>query len=111
MRSTTPWHVMHNKVEGTLNHTSLLFVPTVQPFDLFDAERKSHVKLYVNRVYISETTKDLVPAYLRFLRGIVDSQDLSLNVSREMLQTDPKLAKIKISDNKKSSQRAEEKGD
>mgnify|MGYP001569881886 CR=1 FL=1 len=96
-----PWHVMHNKVEGALNHTSLLFVPTIQPFDLFDAERKSHVKLYVNRVFISETTKDLLPAYLRFLRGIVDSQDLSLNVSREMLQTDPKLAKIKSQVTKK----------
>ncbi|WP_108838416.1 molecular chaperone HtpG [Tateyamaria sp. Alg231-49] len=96
-----PWHVMHNKVEGTLNHTSLLFVPTAQPFDLFDAERKSHVKLFVNRVFISETTKDLLPAYLRFLRGIVDSQDLSLNVSREMLQSDPKLAKIKSQVTKK----------
>ena len=96
-----PWHVMHNKVEGALNHTSLLFVPTVKPFDLFDAERKSHVKLYVNRVFISETTQDLLPAYLRFLRGIVDSQDLSLNVSREMLQTDPKLAKIKSQVTKK----------
>ncbi len=110
-----PWHVMHNKVEGTLNHTSLLFVPSVQPFDLFDAERKSHVKLYVNRVFISETTTDLVPAYLRFLRGIVDSQDLSLNVSREMLQTDPKLAKIKsqvtkkvLSELKKKSAKAPE---
>ena len=97
----TPWHVMHNKVEGSLNHTSLLFVPSVQPFDLFDAERKSHVKLYVNRVFISETTKDLIPAYLRFLCGVVDSQDLSLNVSREMLQTDPKLAKIKTQVTKK----------
>lgn len=96
-----PWHVMHNKVEGSLNHTSLLFVPSMQPFDLFDAERKSHVKLYVNRVFISETTTDLLPAYLRFLRGVVDSQDLSLNVSREMLQTDPKLAKIKSQVSKK----------
>ncbi|MEM8571462.1 MAG: molecular chaperone HtpG [Pseudomonadota bacterium] len=96
-----PWHVMHNRVEGSLNHTSLLFVPTMQPFDLFDAERKSHVKLYVNRIFISETTRDLIPAYLRFLRGIVDSQDLSLNVSREMLQTDPQLAKIKTSISKK----------
>lgn len=96
-----PWHVMHNKVEGTLNHTSLLFVPSAQPFDLFEPERKSHVKLYVNRVFISETTKDLIPAYLRFLRGVVDSQDLSLNVSREMLQTDPQLAKIKTSITKK----------
>ena len=96
-----PWHVMHNRVEGTLNHTSLLFVPSQQPFDLFEPERKSHVKLYVNRVFISETTKDLIPAYLRFLRGVVDSQDLSLNVSREMLQTDPQLAKIKTSITKK----------
>jgi len=96
-----PWNVMHNKVEGTLNHTSLLFVPGTQPFDLFEPERKSHVKLYVNRVFISETTKDLIPAYLRFLRGVVDSQDLSLNVSREMLQTDPQLTKIKTSITKK----------
>lgn len=96
-----PWHVIHNKVEGTLNHTSLLFVPSAQPFDLFDAERKSHVQLYVNRVFISETTTDLFPAYLRFLRGVVDSQDLSLNVSREMLQTDPILAKIKAQISKK----------
>ncbi|WP_299085391.1 molecular chaperone HtpG [uncultured Ruegeria sp.] len=96
-----PWNVMQNKVEGTLNHTSLLFVPSTQPFDLFEPERKSHVKLYVNRVFISETTKDLIPAYLRFLRGVVDSQDLSLNVSREMLQTDPQLTKIKTSITKK----------
>ena len=92
---------MHNQVEGAVNHTTLLFVPSAPPFDLFDAERKSHVKLYVNRVFISDTTKDLIPTYLRFLRGIVDSQDLSLNVSREMLQTDPMLAKIKTSITKK----------
>jgi len=96
-----PWHVMHNRVEGTLNHTSLLFVPSQQPFDLFEADRKSHVKLFVNRVFISETTNDLIPAYLRFLHGVVDSQDLSLNVSREMLQSDPQLAKIKTSISKK----------
>ncbi len=96
-----PWHVMHNRVEGKLNHASLLFVPSTQPFDLFEPERKSHVKLYVNRVFISEITKDLIPAYLRFLRGVVDSQDLSLNISREMLQTDPQLAKIKSSITKK----------
>ncbi|AXI47660.1 molecular chaperone HtpG [Sulfitobacter sp. SK012] len=96
-----PWHVMHNRVEGAVNHTSLLYIPSVAPFDLLDADRKSHVKLYVNRVFISDTTKDLIPTYLRFLRGIVDSQDLSLNVSREMLQSDPKLAKIKTSITKK----------
>lgn len=96
-----PWHVMHNRVEGAVNHTTLLFVPSTTPFDLLDSERKSHVKLYVNRIFISDTTKDLIPAYLRFLRGIVDSQDLSLNVSREMLQSDPMLAKIKTSITKK----------
>ncbi len=97
----TPWHVLHNKVEGTLNHTSLVFVPSTQPFDLFEPERKSHIKLHVNRVFITEATVDLIPAYLRFLRGVVDSQDLSLNVSREMLQSDPKLAKIKTQISKK----------
>lgn len=91
----TPWLVLHNRVEGAVNHTSLLYVPSMAPFDLYDAERKSHVKLYVNRVFISENTKGLIPSYLRFLRGVVDSEDLSLNVSREMLQSDPKLAKIK----------------
>ncbi|WP_282063319.1 molecular chaperone HtpG [Roseobacter litoralis] len=96
-----PWHVLHNRVEGTVNHTSLLYVPSMAPFDLYEAERKSHVKLYVNRVFISDNTRDLIPAYLRFLRGVVDSQDLSLNVSREMLQSDPKLAKIKTSVTKK----------
>jgi molecular chaperone HtpG len=96
-----PWHVMHNRVEGTVNHTSLLFIPSMAPFDLFEADRKTHVKLYVNRVFISDTPKDLLPAYLRFLRGVIDSQDLSLNVSREMLQSDPILARIRTSITKK----------
>jgi molecular chaperone HtpG len=96
-----PWLVLHNRVEGAVSHTSLLYIPTTAPFDLYDAERKSHVKLYVNRVFISENTEGLVPAYLRFLRGVVDSEDLSLNVSREMLQSDPKLAKIKTALSKK----------
>jgi molecular chaperone HtpG len=96
-----PWLVLHSRVEGVVSHTSLLYVPTTAPFDLYDAERKSHVKLYVNRVFISENTEGLVPAYLRFLRGVVDSEDLSLNVSREMLQSDPKLAKIKTALSKK----------
>ncbi len=91
----TPWLVLHNRVEGVVNHTSLLYVPSMAPFDLYDNERKSHVKLYVNRVFISENTEGLIPSYLRFLRGVVDSEDLSLNVSREMLQSDPKLTKIK----------------
>jgi molecular chaperone HtpG len=96
-----PWLTLHNRVEGMVSHTSLLYVPSSAPFDLYDAERKSHVKLYVNRVFISENTKGLIPTYLRFLRGVVDSEDLSLNVSREMLQSDPALAKIKTALTKK----------
>ncbi len=90
-----PWLTMHNRVEGLLSYTNLLFVPSMAPFDLYEPERKSHVKLYVNRVFITDDTQGLLPPYLRFLRGIVDSEDLSLNVSREMLQSDPKLAKLK----------------
>jgi molecular chaperone HtpG len=90
-----PWLTVHNRVEGVLSYINLLYVPSTQPFDLFNAERKGHVKLYVNRVFITEDPKGLLPPYLRFLRGVVDSEDLSLNISREMLQTDPKLAKIR----------------
>lgn len=107
----TPWLVLHNRVEGTVNHKSLLYVPSMAPFDLYDNERKSHVKLYVNRVFISENTKGLIPSYLRFLRGVVDSEDLSLNVSREMLQSDPKLAKIKKALTKKVLSELKKKAD
>lgn len=90
-----PWLTMHNRVEGLLSYTNLLFIPSMAPFDLYEPERKSHVKLYVNRVFITDDTQGLLPPYLRFLRGVVDSEDLSLNVSREMLQSDPKLTKLK----------------
>ncbi|MCW8916659.1 MAG: molecular chaperone HtpG [Magnetovibrio sp.] len=90
-----PWVTIHNHIEGVVNYTNLLFIPSMRPFDLFDPERKSHVKLYVNRVFITEQADGLLPPYLRFLRGVVDSEDLSLNISREMLQNDPKLAKIR----------------
>lgn len=90
-----PWITIHNRIEGVVSYTNLLFIPSMRPFDLFDPERKGHVKLYVNRVFITEQAEGLLPAYLRFLRGVVDSEDLSLNISREMLQTDPKLAKIR----------------
>ncbi len=96
-----PWMTIHNRVEGLISYTNLLYVPSTQPFDLYEPERKGHVKLYVNRVFITEDTKGLLPPYLRFLRGVVDSEDLSLNISREMLQTDPKLAKIRSSLTKK----------
>ena len=90
-----PWMVLHNRVEGVQSYTNLLFIPSARPFDLYQSERKQRVKLYVKRVFITDDCEDLLPAYLRFLRGIVDSEDLALNVSREMLQNDPKLAKIR----------------
>ncbi|CCQ75533.1 molecular chaperone HtpG [Magnetospira sp. QH-2] len=90
-----PWLTLHNKAEGVVEYTNLLFVPASKPFDLFDQERKSRVKLYVKRVFITDDCEDLLPPYLRFLRGVVDSQDLPLNVSREMLQDNPVLAKIR----------------
>jgi molecular chaperone HtpG len=90
-----PWLTMHNKAEGVLEYTNLLFVPSTKPFDLFDPERKSRVKLYVRRVFITDEGTDLLPAYLRFLRGVVDSEDLPLNISREMLQSNPMVARIR----------------
>jgi molecular chaperone HtpG len=90
-----PWLTLHNKAEGVLEYTNLLFVPATKPFDLFDPERKSRVKLYVRRVFITDEGTQLLPAYLRFLRGIVDSEDLPLNISREMLQSNPMVARIR----------------
>jgi molecular chaperone HtpG len=90
-----PWLTLHAKAEGVLEYTSLLFVPSAKPFDLFDPERKSRVKLYVRRVFITDEGTNLLPAYLRFLRGVVDSEDLPLNISREMLQSNPMVARIR----------------
>ncbi|HJM59898.1 MAG TPA: molecular chaperone HtpG, partial [Alphaproteobacteria bacterium] len=89
-----PWLTLHNRAEGRLEYANLLFVPKTPPFNLFDPERKHGVKLYVKRVFITDDCEGLVPAWLRFLRGIVDSEDLPLNVSREMLQHSPVLARI-----------------
>ncbi len=90
-----PWLTIHNKAEGVLEYTTLLFVPGAKPFDLFDPQRKPHVKLYVCRVFITDDCAELLPSYLRFLRGVVDSEDLPLNVSREMLQNNPTLTKMR----------------
>ncbi len=90
-----PWLALHARVEGKIEYTILLFVPTQQPFDLFDPARQHRVKLYVKRVFITDQCEGLVPPYLRFLRGIVDSEDLDLNISREVLQTNPLVRKIR----------------
>jgi molecular chaperone HtpG len=90
-----PWMTLHNRVEGMIEYTNLLFIPTMRPMDLFTPERKNHLKLYVNRVFITDDCDEVLPQYLRFVRGVVDSGDLPLNVSREMLQHNPVLAKIK----------------
>ncbi|MGE5516392.1 MAG: molecular chaperone HtpG, partial [Bacteroidota bacterium] len=90
-----PWLTIHSKAEGAIEYTSLLYVPGSKPFDIFHPDRKHHVKLYVKRVFITDEAEGLLPPYLRFLRGVVDSQDLPLNVSREMLQHNPVLAKMK----------------
>ena len=90
-----PWATLHYKAEGAIEYTALLFIPKQKPFDLFAPERKQHVKLYVNRVFITDDAQELLPPYLRFVRGVVDSHDLPLNVSREMLQHNPVLAKIR----------------
>src|SRR5882762_9407339 len=90
-----PWLTLHAKAEGVLEYSFLLFVPSSKPFDLFDAERKPRLKLYVRRVFITDEGAELVPAYLRFVKGIVDSEDLPLNISREMLQTNPMVARIR----------------
>jgi molecular chaperone HtpG len=89
-----PALTLHYKVEGRQSYAVLLFVPTTPPFDLTDPARKGRVKLYVRRVYITDDA-ELLPAYLRFVRGVVDSEDLPLNLSREMLQNNPQVRQIR----------------
>jgi molecular chaperone HtpG len=93
----TPWMTLHNRNEGTIEYTNLLFIPSRKPFDLFHPDRKQRVKLYVKRVFITEEGIDLVPAYLRFLQGVIDSEDLPLNISRETLQHNHIIEKIRKS--------------
>ena len=106
-----PWLTLHNKAEGKLEYTNLLFIPSAKPFDLFHPDRKRRVKLYVKRVFITEDNIDIVPQYLRFLRGIIDSQDLPLNISRETLQDNPLLGKIKESVVKRVLSELKKKGE
>ena len=81
-----PLPQIHNRVEGKLDYTSLLFIPKKAPFDMWEPKRKGGVKLYAKRVFIMEGNEDLLPQYLRFIKGVIDTADLSLNVSREILQ-------------------------
>jgi len=90
-----PLAILHNKVEGTSEYTSLLYVPAKAPFDLFDRDRRYGLKLYVKRVFIMDDAEHLMPNYLRFVRGVIDSNDLPLNVSREILQSNHVVDKIR----------------
>jgi molecular chaperone HtpG len=85
----------HNKVEGSIEYTSLLYLPKRAPFDLFEREQKGGIQLYVKRVFIMDKAAELLPPYLRFMRGLVDTADLPLNVSRELLQNNRTVEKIK----------------
>ncbi|KJV69648.1 molecular chaperone HtpG [Candidatus Neoehrlichia procyonis] len=92
-----PWMILHNKNEGAVEYTNLLYIPSIKPFDLFHPDRRCSVKLYVNKVFITEDNVQVVPQYLRFLKGIIDSSDLPLNISRETLQNNKVIEKIKHS--------------
>ncbi len=96
-----PMLYMHTQAEGTLDYSTLFYVPGKAPMDLFRQDYKAGVKLYVKRVFITDDEKELMPTYLRFVRGIIDSEDLPLNVSREILQQNKVMAKIKSSSVKK----------
>jgi molecular chaperone HtpG len=96
-----PLFWFHTRAEGTLEYTTLFYIPGKAPLDLYQADYKGGVKLYVKRVFIMDDSKDLLPQYLRFVRGIIDSEDLPLNVSREILQQNKVLTSIKTASVKK----------
>jgi molecular chaperone HtpG len=96
-----PLFWFHTRAEGTLEYTTLFFIPAKAPMDLYQADYKTGVKLYVKRVFIMDDSKELLPPYLRFVRGVIDSEDLPLNVSREILQQNKVLTSIKTASVKK----------
>ena len=99
--SQDPLHYVHTHAEGTQEYTTLFYVPQQAPFDMYQADYKSGVKLYVKRVFITDDDRELLPSYLRFVKGIIDSEDLPLNVSREILQQNRILDNIKSASVKK----------
>ena len=92
---------MHHKAEGAIEYTTLFYIPSKAPMDIYRVDYQPGIKLYINRVFITDDDKELMPTYLRFLRGVIDSSDLPLNVSREILQSNPVMAKIKNASVKK----------
>ena len=90
-----PLRTIHYNAEGVINYKALLYLPTNQPMDLFNSDKKNKIKLYVQKVFISDECDEIMPNWLRFVPGVVDSQDISLNISREMLQNNPVIEKIK----------------
>lgn len=106
-----PWMILHNKVEGVMEYTNLLFIPTKRPFDLFSPDRVTRVKLYIKRVFIADDGLALIPKYMRFLRGVIDTTDLPLNVSRETLQQSTKTLKLKKAITKRVLHALKEKAD
>ena len=89
-----PWATIHARAEGRIEYAMLLYIPSARPLDLFQTDRRARVRLYVRRVFVTDDCEGLLPPYLRFVRGVVDTEDLPLNVSRELLQDSPILAKI-----------------
>ena len=106
-----PLHYVHTHAEGTQEYTTLFYIPQNAPFDMYQADYKSGVKLYVKRVFITDDDRELLPSYLRFVRGIIDSEDLPLNVSREILQQNRILETIKSSSVKKLLSEFKKMGD
>ena len=96
-----PIATLHNRVEGTLEYTSLFFIPKKAPFDLWDRDQRHGINLYVRRIFIMDDSKYLMPSYLRFVRGVVDAADLPLNVSREFLQNNKDIDRIRSASIKK----------
>ena len=96
-----PLKWMHHKAEGAIEYTTLFYIPSKAPMDIYRVDYQPGMKLYINRVFITDDDKELMPTYLRFLRGVIDSKDLPLNVSREILQSNPIMAKIKSASVKK----------
>lgn len=90
-----PWMTLHFKAEGQMEYSSLLYIPSTMPHDLFQPDKKQGLDLYVKRVFISNKVEDLIPNYLRFVKGVVDSSDLPLNISREMFQKSPLISKMR----------------